>query len=556
MPTTLGELYDTAGHHLRVAAAAPPLPGDVQEQAVVLRLLDELLGHVQSTLESAGERPRRLNPGPATPLAVARNALRRMARRLPAPAPTPPDSAGLYDAPLGRAVQAAAVVRDLLAGHHGQDGAPLTPYALAFTERSARAYLVHRSADLAGGAAHVVRALGRAATGEAAAVQLHLARTNLDHAFVSGRAAGEHRNPALAAFPLALPLAPRPALPTDPAGSLSAHLSDDCERLSRAAFEALHGRGERALSGSDIGQMARWLAMGNLLSGRLLLHVAAHADAETAEGLREAADRLRTAAQAWQHSASRWHRIVDLADPRAHPTLPLPDYQLVRSGRFTPMPRTPPHSALLVARASTTRLGQLLYGTDWTPETPKPRSEQRDALAILADTGGLAGLTQTLYRTTATGWQLAAAMPVTVRRIESTLVTDNIDHRPADATHRFYPLPGHQARRLAEHYEKVTEAEQAAAASLVRTAPRTGMDTARARLDMAAHRHIRSGQPWLPLETPAPRGTETERPSARAARARSTTVARTALGSAGGDAQPPHLREARGPQLPRRSHGR
>lgn len=553
MPTTLGELYETAGHHLRVAAAAPLLPDDVHEQAVVLQLLDELLGHVQSTLESAGERPRRVNPGPATALAVARNALRLTARRLPAPAL--PDEVDLYDVPLGRAVQAAAVVQDLIAGHHGQDGAPVTPYALAFTERSARSYLVHRSADLAGGAAQVVLALGRAATGEATAVQLHVARTNLDHAFVSGRAAGEHRNQALAAFPLALPLAPRPALPTDPADTISAHLSDDCERLSRAAFESLHGRGERALSGSDIGQMARWLAMGSLLSGRLLLHVAAHTDAEAAEGLREAADRLRTAAQAWQQSASRWHRIVDLADPRAHPALPLPGYQLVRSGRFTSMPRTPPHPALLIARASTTRLGQLLYGTDWTPETPG-RPDQRDAREILADTGGLAGLTQTLYRTTATGWQLAAAMPATVRRIESTLVTDNIDHRPADATHRFYPLPGHQAGRLAEHYEKVTEAEQAAAVSLVRTAPRTGMDTARARLDMAAHRHIRSGRPWLPLETAASQGTEAERPSARAARGRSTTVARTAPGPAAGGAQPSHLREAPGPQLPRRSHGR
>lgn len=98
MPTTLGELYETAGHHLRVAAAAPLTPDDVRGQAVVVRLLDELLGHLQSTLESAGERPRRVNPGPATPLAVARGALRRTAGGLPAPAPpAPPDGTGPYD---------------------------------------------------------------------------------------------------------------------------------------------------------------------------------------------------------------------------------------------------------------------------------------------------------------------------------------------------------------------------------------------------------------------------------------------------------------------------
>ncbi|WP_030377755.1 MULTISPECIES: hypothetical protein [unclassified Streptomyces] len=53
-------------------------------------------------------------------------------------------------------------------------------------------------------------------------------------------------------------------------------------------------------------------------------------------------------------------------------------------------------------------------------------------------------------------------------------MTDNIDHRPPDATHRFHPPPRHQTGRLPEQYEKVAEAEQAAAASLVRTAPRTG----------------------------------------------------------------------------------
>lgn len=548
MPTTLGELYETADRNLRSAAATPLTPDDAREHAVVVRLLGELVGHLQTTLENAGERPRRANPGPATHLATAQSALRRTARRLPAIE----DEAALHGTPLARAAQAAAAVRDLIASHRGQDGIPVTPYAFAFAERPARAYLVHCSAELAWGAARVAQVVGEAVTTEAIAVQLHVVRGSLDLASVFGRAASRDEDPALAAFPLALPLDPRPALPTDAAGSIPGHLADDGEHLSRAAFEALHGRGEPGLSGSDLQQMARWRAMSNLLSGRTLLHTAAHADPDTAEGLREAAGRLRTAAQAWQQVAARWHRVVDLADPRAHPKLPLPSYDLVRSGQFTPMPKTAPHPALVTAQANATRLGQLLYGTEWNPETPA-RPVQRDARELLADAGGLAGLTQQLYRVSATGWQLAVAAPAALRRIESTLVTDNPDHRPPDATHRFYPLPGHQTERLTESYEQVMEAEQATAASILRTAPHTGMDTARARLDAAAHKQIRSGQPWLPVDTTAERQAGAIRPSTQAARARSTTVAKPARRSPAEGEAPSHLRKVPGEQQARKS---
>ncbi|MDX2692174.1 hypothetical protein [Streptomyces ipomoeae] len=548
MPATLGELYETADRNLRSAARLPLTPDDARGHAAAVRLLGELVGHLRTTLESAGERPRRASPGPATHLATAQSALRRAARRLPAV----DDEAALHGTPLARAAQAAAAVQDLIASHRGRDGVPVTPYAFAFAERSARAYLVHCSAELAWGAARVAQAVGEAVTTESTAVQLHVVRGSLDLASVVGRAASRDEDRALAAFPLALPLDPRPALSTDAAGSIPAHLADDCERLSRAAFEALHGRGEPGLSGSDLQQMARWRAMSNLLSGRTLLHTAAHADPDTAEGLREAADRLRTAAQAWQQVAARWHRVVDLADPRAHPKLPLPSYDLVRSGQFTPMPKTPPHPALVTAQANATRLGQLLYGTAWNPETPA-RPVQRDARELLADAGGLAGLTQTLYRVSATGWQLAVAMPAALRRIESTLVTDNADHRPPGAAHRFYPLPSHQTERLAEGYEQVMEAEQATATSILRTAPHTGMDTARARLDAAAHSQIRSGQPWLPVDTAAERQAGTMRPSAQAARAPSTTVAKPARRSPAEGEAPSHLRRASGEQQARKS---
>ncbi|AKZ59555.1 putative transcription factor DMRT2 [Streptomyces ambofaciens ATCC 23877] len=190
----------------------------------------------------------------------------------------------------------------------------------------------------------------------------------------------------------------------------------------------------------------------------------------------------------------------------------------------------------------------------WTPETPG-RPVERDAREVLADAGGPAGLAETVYRVAATGWQLAAAMPTAVRRIESTLVTDNVDHRSPKAVHRFYPLPDHQARRLVEPYEHVMEAEQAAAAAILRTAPHTGMDMARAQLDATAHEQIRSGQPWLPADLLTEQQPKTTQPSAQAARSRSTTVARTTRRPAPEGPSPSRLRETPGLQPPQRSRG-
>ncbi len=273
MPTTLGELSETANRNLREVISNTLMPDDAREQSVVVRQLADLVRHLQTTLESAGERPRRANPGPATHLATAQSALRRAAGRLPT---LDHEIAALHhDTPLARAVQATAAVQDLIASHRGRDGNPVTPYALAFTERPARAYLVHRSAELAWGAARVAQALAETVTSDATAAQLYVTRGCLDHASVFGRAADGARNRAIEVFPLVPPLDPRPALPTDTTAGISAHLADDCERLSRTAFEALHGRGEPSLSGSDVQQLARWRAMSDLLSGRILLHAAA-----------------------------------------------------------------------------------------------------------------------------------------------------------------------------------------------------------------------------------------------------------------------------------------
>lgn len=306
---------------------------------------------------------------------------------------------------------------------------------------------MHGTADLAWGAARVAQALSEVIGNEGTAVRLYVARGSLGQASVFGRDAGRHKNSALAAFPLALPLDPRPALPTDATGTIPPHLADDCERLSRAAFESLHGRGQPSLSGSDLKQLARWRAMSNLLCGRALLQAAAHADSETAEGLRQAADRLRTAAQAWERSAARWGRIVDLADPRAHPKLPLPSYDVARGGQLAPMPKTSPHPALPTAHASTTRLGQLLYGAAWNPETPGRLSET--SVRSSQTPGGLAELTQTAYRVN--GDRVAAGRGHARRHRAYQVHPGDRRHRPPTPGRRVPFLPGARSSSGATH---------------------------------------------------------------------------------------------------------
>ncbi|MFE7403088.1 hypothetical protein [Streptomyces sp. NPDC057557] len=181
----------------------------------------------------------------------------------------------------------------------------------------------------------------------------------------------------IAAFPLALPVEPVQASPSDPAHEVTARLGEDCERLGRVAFETLHDGSDHRLSGSDLQQMSRWAAMARLLSGRVLLRIAEdHQDAAVASALKETAGALRGSAQAWQQAAAAWHRVVDLADPRAHPRLPPPSYEIVRQGKVVRLPRITPHPGAVVSHTAVVRVGQLLFGAPWQPEERpgEPRS--------------------------------------------------------------------------------------------------------------------------------------------------------------------------------------
>ncbi|WP_331747882.1 hypothetical protein [Streptomyces sp. NBC_00842] len=370
----------------------------------------------------------------------ARDALQTAQRLVPPPMK---NSSGPAEDGVSGATKAVNVVRDVIESHHGPDRTPLTAYAFAFTTRPAREYLGRRSAEIAWEADRIALALGLGVEDPGVAAAFANVRSSLAKAAVFGREGTRNADWGIAAFSLALPVEPVQAHAGDDLRAVPEHLAEDSDRLSRAAFDTLHDRSGHRLSGSDLQQLSRWTAMGRLLSGRVLLHVAEQLpDRAAAAALREAAGTLRSSAQAWQQSAAAWHRIVDLADPRAHPKLPPPSYDIVRRGQVVRPPQVVPHPATVIARTSAVRVGQLLFGAQWRPDGAG-RPDARPVRDILGDVQGVGALAAALYRLPAAGWQLATAAPLAVERARYGLVTDSVEHRSASddpGQRRFYPV--------------------------------------------------------------------------------------------------------------------
>ncbi|MFB6782565.1 hypothetical protein ACFCX0_35590 [Streptomyces sp. NPDC056352] len=495
---TLGELFDTAGANLRAAAEQPVMA----DRAAVSRLLDQFLADLAAGLSVIDDASPASDLG--FHLAQARDALQTAQRLLPSPSAIASGSAGDGISGASAAVNA---VRDLIESHHGPDRAPLTAYAYAFSTRPAREYLARRSAELAWEANRIVIVLGRGVEDPGVEAAFADVRSSLAKAVVFGREGTRNADWGIAAFSLALPVEPVQAHGSDDTRDVPERLAEDCDRLSRVAFDTLHDRSGHRLSGSDLQQLSRWTAMGRLLSGRLLLRVVEQLpDPAVAAVQREAAGALRSSAQAWQQSAAAWHRIVDLADPRAHPKLPPPSYDIVRRGQVVRLPQVVPHPATVIAHTSAVRVGQLLFGAQWRPDGAG-RPEARPVREILDDVRGVGALAALLYRLPATGWQLAAATPLAVKRAQSGLVTDSVEHRPDPdnpGQRRFYPVHHRQLDSLTDTYRAVMPAEQTAAAALLETARQGGATVPRALLDAAAHRNIAAQQQWGHAQTPRP----------------------------------------------------
>ncbi|MFJ4843172.1 hypothetical protein [Streptomyces sp. NPDC088746] len=336
-------------------------------------------------------------------------------------------------------------------------------------------YLTRRCSELAWGAAQVASGLARDTLDPSAAAAFGDVRRFLSEASLFGRDGTRDADAAIGALSLTLPVSPVQADAADRTQDVPANLAEDCDRLSRAAFETLHHRSEHRMSGSDLQQLARWTAIQRLLAGRVLLQVAEELPDEAATALRESTGALRGSAQVWQKSATAWHRIVDIADPRSHPKLPAPSYEIVRRGEVVRLPRVIPHPATVIAHTAAVRVGQLLYGPEWRPEAAA-RPDPRGGAEILADARGAGGLASALYRLPAAGWQLALAAPQAVSLARGGLVTDALEHQePGRRNHRFRPIRLHQLEALSHSYKAVLPAEQASAESLLNVARQAGV---------------------------------------------------------------------------------
>ncbi|MFD3553761.1 hypothetical protein ACFWWA_16880 [Streptomyces goshikiensis] len=508
---TLGELFDIAVAHLQEVAQAPLASMAADERAALTGEVDRLLTQVQK-----GLGPRAYTPVPTAEerdltmaernlengLGHARESLGTARRYL---SPQEGDGGPAAER-IASAAQAVGAVRDTINSHLGPDRAPLTPYAYLLRHQKAFDYLTRRYSEVAWEAGHIVHRLAQGAEHPGAIDAFQQARASLNQASVYARASTRDADHDVASFPAALPVEPVQAAATDATSAVTARLAEDSERLSRAAYAALHDRSEQRLSGSDLKQLSRWNAMGRLLAGRTLLHVAEDtADDAVRDSLKNAATALREASKAWRAAAGAWEDVVDTGDPREHPRLPPPGYVQARQGMVVQMPSTEPHPAVVISRTSAVRLGQLLFGPQWTPE--QPPGAARPAADIVADAGSEGALAASAYRLSAVGWQMAAAAPWVVRRAESGLVTSSIDYRPPglDKDRRFYPVHPRQVESLTVAYAAVMGAEQKGAAALLATAQSAGTPVPRAMLDAAAHRSIAQEQKWVtakPVQAP------------------------------------------------------
>ncbi|MEU5660512.1 hypothetical protein ABZ802_33590 [Streptomyces sp. NPDC047737] len=481
---TLDELFDTAEDRLRTAAATSS-PDRAAAAGHLDRFLTTLaeplgLGHGEATQSSVTDDL-------VFHLGRASDALQSARRLLPSPATGPAQS------PLIDASAAVGAVRDVIHSHRGPDRTPLSAYAYALTTGPAHHYLTRRCAELAWGAAHVASSLARDTLDPSAGAAFADVHRFLSEASVFGRDGTRDADAAIGALSLTLPVYPVQADSADRTQDVPAHLAEDCDRLSRAAFETLHHRSDHHMSGSDLQQLAGWTAMQHLLAGRVLLRAAEELPDQSAAGLRQSAVALRESAQAWQKSATAWHRIVDLADPRSHPKLPAPSYEIVRRGEVVRLPQVLPHPSSVIARTAAVRVGQLLYGAEWRPEATT-RPNPRKGAEILADTRGPGPLAAALYRLPATGWQLALAALQAVSQARGGLVTDVFEQQapwlPRVKNHRFRPIAPQQLEALAAPYKAILATEQASAASLLDITAQTGTPVPRALLDAAAHRGL------------------------------------------------------------------
>jgi hypothetical protein len=515
-----GEFMDLAVGYVRAAAAEVPAAATVRplEQ---LQVLVERIGSYPAVLSRPGvlaPRGTEFDRAVEEALGCVREAVVRAAR----PGARADGAVGALRA----ADEQVAASRDLLGSHRLPDGRPATPYLRLLAQAAARRHVTARLAGLMWESSRVLASLADRHDEPAVRAALMTAREEAVRASTLGRvAAADGAAAEIEALPAAPMLLPDRLAAPDLPGTVR-RVGDACGRIGQAVF----GGGERPLSGSDMRQMARSLALGHLLAGRVLLHLADEQFPELGDGLRQAASQLRGAARAWQETAAAWERVVDLRDPREHPRLPRFSYQVVRDGGAVPLPRTTPHPATVDAHAVAVRWGHLLYGGQWSP-TAGVRAEPRPAGHVLTDAGGLGPLLAGVYRLPATGEQLAHAGPHILRTARPALVTERIEGRPTGLPRqlRWYPVPARRLDALADAYPPAADAERHAVTATLATAKVAGTAVPRACLDAAVHR-ISAPPGSSPLDAPYASAAQ-ERKAAREVARAFAAWTRTDMGS-------------------------
>lgn len=304
-PSTLGELFDVAVAELREAAQTPLASIGPEERVALVGRVQDVLTQVRK-----GLGPRAYTPVLTTEereltvaernlegcLVTASSWLGTVRSYLQAPAA---DDLGAAGERIAAAAQAVGAVRDTIGSHLGPDRAPLTPYAYLLRHQAAFDYLSHRYSEVAWTAGEVVHRLAQGVEHPGAGEAFEAARTSLAQASVHARSGSREADMHLGAFPLALPVTPVQATSADATSAVTARLGEDSERLSRAAYGALHDRDQQTISGVDFQQLSRWTATTRILTGRLLLHVAANMpEGPVQSGFKQTAAALRESSQA------------------------------------------------------------------------------------------------------------------------------------------------------------------------------------------------------------------------------------------------------------------
>ncbi|MGW4348990.1 hypothetical protein ACWEL8_28510 [Streptomyces sp. NPDC004690] len=488
MSAELGQLFDTAVKHIRMAR---PLASDgAHIPAVItaaLDILNELDRYVRDLGWNGDQDPRFGAPAALMERTTAdlRNHLADATTHLYSAARLTSPGSAVAPSALQRALAALTASRDLVYTHRGPDRQLLTPYALLLARASSQHYLAQRITDVTWQLGGLVGELAAHSSSPDLSGELQAARHELDQTTVLGRAAAREADRDIGSLPAAPALQPVPVLPDESPAEALTQLDGAGEQLLRIALEEAraHALGRRPLSGSDLPQLARSLAMTRLVSARLLEHATRDRAADS-----PLPSALTEATRHWHTTAEAWHHVVDLDDPSAHPLLPPHDYRLRRSGQASPLPQPlSPHPACDIATAMTLRAGRLLYGPTWAPHAGSRDQPVRSPGRLREEIGGVGRLLHTLYRMSFASRFLASAVPAVVENASHRFVTDSIEHRPPQLlpTMRFYPAHHRQIERINERHRTAGAAEKALSTSLVHHARAAGEPITRAGLDTA-----------------------------------------------------------------------